>query len=518
MFIVFIALNLLKDTQSEGVERLVRLYRCLFKTECYKMKIAVPVFLLLSAQALFAQTYPLNIQGGYGSGLYAAGDTVHIFAREFADNEYFERWSGDTAALRESEDWHTILVMPPQAVNLTANFSPVTYTLSFDTIKAVNLVKPVYYAFPPGYKGVIYFLHGTGGTANVIVNGLETSHFARKALHNGFALIVTEAEEATLQQDLDGDDKLRWKTFPYNLTNIDMANIKAITDTFVARSLMTTATPRYAAGISNGGFQAHSLAATLGFQGAVSYIGQGNPGLFNTTTVPTLWIMNQNDGNDGVGAAGNQAAYDNYLKLTSRGICSAYVLHPWHPLYPERYMRAGFSQSLSNALFDELKNNGLLDNQRRPLLDGFGIFDTALLKPTAFPVLNSLNNSQLNNFRRQTDITYAEHIFVDDWNGTALRFLDNLCQVSADQEAYLPEDAFAVFPNPTTGLFQLNLNEWPAWGSASIRLTDTHGRLIEVRDVSEPLSLWSLRDQPAGTYWIQVEQAGRTRTVQIARW
>jgi hypothetical protein len=460
----------------------------------------------------------LTVLNGYGSGEYAAGDTVHLFARAFSDDEFFERWSGDTLGLQETENWHTTLVMPAKAVALSAVFKPVVYTLSFDTIRAVNLVKPVYYAFPPGYKGVIYYLHGSGGSANVVVNGLETSHFARKALHSGYAFVVTEAEESTLDEDTDNDGKIRWKTFPYNLTNIDMANVKAITDSLIQRGFMSAETPRYAVGISNGGFYAHSLAATLGFQGVVSYIGQGNGGLFNNTTVPTLWIMNENDSNDGVGPAGNQAAYDNYVKLQGRGVCTDYVLHRAYPLYAQRYERDNFPAAISASIYNELQTNKLLDAQNRPLQPALEIFNLAVANPAAFPVLNSLGNLQLSAFRRQTDITYAEHIYVDDWNGSALRFLDKLCAPASPTQHLLREVSLKVFPNPVSGAaVTLSTDLWPDLQGAQVQLINAQGMVLDTRTMDTPVLMFSMSNLPAGVYAIKVQKGPKTTIKFVLR-
>ena len=48
-------------------------------------------FLMLSSP-IVAQTYPLTVTNDYGSGMYAAGDTVNIFSSELDYAEAYQGW------------------------------------------------------------------------------------------------------------------------------------------------------------------------------------------------------------------------------------------------------------------------------------------------------------------------------------------------------------------------------------------------------------------------------------------
>jgi len=247
---------------------------------------------LLSASLLaitgHAQTFNLAVNNGYGSGNYAASDTVHVWCEAIPDDAVFAQWSGDIATMADVGEWHTTLIMPGRNVTLTANFRTIApFTIQYETIKAVNNLKNVYSYFPPQYKGVIFLAHGTGSKAEYWVNHYEKYQFTKDAIADSFAVIFTEAEEVTLNADLNGDGKLRWSSSPLDArANIDIANIIALTDTFVARGQMTRSTPRFAVGISNGAFFSFSLATFLKYKGVAGYCGAGNNTLFTFSDTP----------------------------------------------------------------------------------------------------------------------------------------------------------------------------------------------------------------------------------------
>jgi len=71
-------------------------------------------------------TYPLTVTGGYGSGSYRVGDTVHIWAKALPTDSAFVAWRtvAGTAAVADTAEWHTTLIMPASALSLRAHFAP----------------------------------------------------------------------------------------------------------------------------------------------------------------------------------------------------------------------------------------------------------------------------------------------------------------------------------------------------------------------------------------------------------
>ncbi len=108
---------------------------------------------------------------------------------------------------------------------------------------------------PAVYKGIVYLLHGTSGTAANLVGDYEWQQLIKDLVTDNFAVIVTEAEEATTKVDANADGKLRWTLLPVDtIRNIDFANIRIITDTFYHRGLTDRSKPKYSIGMSDGGF------------------------------------------------------------------------------------------------------------------------------------------------------------------------------------------------------------------------------------------------------------------------
>jgi uncharacterized repeat protein (TIGR02543 family) len=74
------------------------------------------------------QTYTLTVVGGGGSGNYAAGTVVSISAPAAPAGEMFSGWTG--AMVVNPSSLATTLTMPAASTTVTANYSPITYTLT----------------------------------------------------------------------------------------------------------------------------------------------------------------------------------------------------------------------------------------------------------------------------------------------------------------------------------------------------------------------------------------------------
>lgn len=373
----------------------------------------------------------LTVSNGYGSGAFQAGDIVHIWttAAAAAPDKVFDYWSGNTELLAGTQEWNMQFVMPAEDAVLAATYKTVTpYSAHYESIRGKNNLKNVYSFFPPNLKGVVYLLHGTGGNAVYWTNEIENKQLLNDLVADGFGFVITEAEEITLGIDGNGDGKLRWLITPLDsVANIDLANLKAITDTLVQRGKFTASTPRFALGMSNGGFFAFSLASVFNYKGIVSYCAQGNGGVAVTTPVPVVWCMAQNDNNDGVGQTGNADALGYHQSRLASGLYSQYFAHSKSPVYPERFTRlSDIDAARSNLIFNELKNNACLDSDNFVIVSPISIKAAITANPAAWSTYTSLSASQQRFVSTQIDAMYAEHQFYSDFNKQTLVLLNTL--------------------------------------------------------------------------------------------
>ena len=374
--------------------------------------------------------YTVTVNNGYGTGSYKPGDTVHVWSKEWADNQTFDKWNGDATVLPYGNEWHEWFVMPAKNISLTAvikqaaSFTPVS-----TSIRGKNIMKQVYYYFPPNHKGIVYLLHGTGGQASNWINLYEYYSLIKDLVTDGFGFVITEAEEISLHSDINSDGKLRWATYPVDtINNVDYANIRIITDSLINRGLTTNSKPRYSIGMSNGGAFSAALSMIYHFKAGVSYCAPSGAIIAQLTSSPLQYCMARNDNNENVGQAGNDDAKTNSQTIVSRGLCSKIYFNERAPLYPERFARrTDISLTLSTRIFNEIKSKGYLDDKNY-----FKNFSSVLendfaANPGAFPVISSLTIAQKIFVSDQLACTVADHHFYSDLNKTTIKFLNSRC-------------------------------------------------------------------------------------------
>lgn len=378
-----------------------------------------------------SDSFQVSVEGGYGSGLYKAGDTVHVFSVPPNTNQLFGQWTGDIGLLNSAQEWHTWFIMPAKNVSLNGSIKSIpAFTLVYTQIMGRDRLKPVYYYFPPATKGIVYLLHGTGGSAAVIAADFEWQQVIKDLVTDGFAVVVTEAEEATTKVDANSDGKLRWALLPVDTdANVDFANIAAITDTLVQRGIAQAGTPRYSLGMSDGGFFSAALAYLYHYIASVQYCAQGSTNLMQVTSIPTQFCMAENDNNDEVGQAGNAAAFSNSASLQGRRVCSRFLSQPRCPIYPRRFARSGLmSTALSESIYQELQTHGFLDG--RGYYNGFSDSLTSVIQnnPSSLPVINSLTPGQKIFMIQQINQCVSDHHMYSDFDRATLDFLNNPCR------------------------------------------------------------------------------------------
>lgn len=462
------------------------------------MKNTLLIFLTIFLCAkIHSQTHSLTVNGGYGSGNYQLGDTVHIWSEAYDNTKTFSHWSGDSQYLEMPNEWHTTLIMPNQNIIVTSVIDNIfTYTINYEQIMGVNNLKNVYSCFPSNMKGLIYLFHGTGGNASNWINTVEYRSFVNCAIADSFGIIVTEAEEITLNTDLNGDGKLRWQGLPIDTINgIDYLNIKAITDTFINRGNITHLTPKISVGMSNGGSFSALISYIFNYQVGISYCASSLQGVFGLRNNPFAFRMAKYDDNEQVGPIGNYEAWQNDSILETRGICHGYKIHDRQPIYPERFARiSGISISASEGIFNDLNNNNQLD-VKNYALHSDTIMNNVLVHPSLYPNIIALSSSLRKEVLNQISTSNAEHSFYSDYNFETLNFINNLCSESVGLiDINIKNKDLIVYPNPTNSIINVTCQN-------GFQIFSSTGQLV--KQSSNTTTQISISDLPTGLYLLK---------------
>lgn len=460
------------------------------------------------------------IDNGYQSGIYMAGDTIHIWSELDPSTMTFHQWTGDTSLLNDPAEWHTSFIMPDNDVSFYAHQDSVgTLDFDYEIIQGVDNPKNVYYKFPTDPIGTIFFFHGGSGNAGDIIQRVEVVQFFHDARDAGYGLVATESEDRTLN-DPDGDGRTPWILNTWTADdNIDIGNIQALIDTFVIRGFMDAQNPVYSLGVSNGGNFSSVVAHALNFNAAAMYSSQGNPpALYQITEIPTIFCPAKYDPALG---GGNWAARMNYDSLQSRGVSSVFYELDRSPAYPQRFARVpGIDLTISNNLFNEFQGLGLIDDDNYFTVLDDSIAYLFMNYTNWFPNLDGLDIGTIRHVMDQIKVMTADHSFFADFNERVLDFFGEHTEELANNEnAALPKSfkLYAPYPNPfnpvTTIRFSVRNTDL-----YSLQMYDITGRMVEtlVNSEIEPgvhAVQWNAVDFSSGIYFVELV-SGEQRQVQ----
>lgn len=378
-----------------------------------------------------APIFTLTVTNGHGSGTYPAGSTVHVWAAMRPQDQLVTGWSGDAALLADPAEWHSTLVMPSRDASLSATIVDRPTTLAVSTYTGTTAVpKTIRSAIPPAPRGLIFFLHGTGG-GNQFITTTEAFYVALRALESGYGILGTEAEES-VAGDLDGNGLERWDA-GLGAGNVDFANLDVLVAELRAAGTIGATTPLFAIGMSNGGSMAVSLGAVgaapiaplfpgLRFRAVVSHCADARVAAAAVTTTPTGWLLCANDDNDSVD---NASAAANSATLASRGIPTFVDAHPASPLYDERFVREpAVPLATSQALAAELRAAGFVGAGGFFTMPTVAIVAAVTADPALMPTLSALPPAVAKDVIDQVLVMQAEHQMFSDWAMRAVTFFE----------------------------------------------------------------------------------------------
>ncbi|MBC7797241.1 MAG: hypothetical protein H7Z37_10250, partial [Pyrinomonadaceae bacterium] len=291
-------------------------------------------------------------------------------------------------------------------IRLTATYKPAPdWNPVFDSVNSSSYG----YSFPQNVRGLLFRFHGTGGSGASFFDKSEDRIAANDFVAAGFAVVSLDSANRVDKQ---------WSTAqPPN--NPDLANIQAVINSFVSRGLITSATPIFTLGMSNGGAFSPRAAYFLSvsganIKGAAVYCAQGNT-FAAQSNVPTTWNIAQYDGN--IGASGNQAALTAFQTVFGRGIAAQYNVNVPSPLYVQRFTRiSGLTVNDSQIIYNSLKNNGFLDGNDYLIQDP-GTSNWQSVIPTVY-------SSYRGDIADQLSACYAAHQFFGDYNNRVISFFN----------------------------------------------------------------------------------------------
>jgi len=412
-------------------------------------------FLFGVPACLIGQQFQLKVNNGYGSGTYAAGDTIHIWAREEKLIETFKTWSGDTAYVEDPGEWHSRLIMPSKNITVQGNFInlPAGAKLTFERLKGRDTLKPVQYYFPAKgnkMKGLVWIFHGSSGNFNSFTGQVEGVSIIKSLIANDYAVAISECDEATFHTDFNQDGNSRWEYPVVNGTNRDMENHTLFRDNFIARGYMDANTPQFGLGFSAGGAFAISNGWLMNFVKAITFCAPGLNVIRENSTMPTQWFMSLLDNHPDVGKAGNDSALINYNRFRERGICARFNMFLPSPCYPDYFRRIpGVDSIKSLTLFNELKSMTALNARNYFRLYPDQIKLAVFANPSKYPGLISLTSSQVGEMDDLIIVLFAGHLPHSHFNAKMIRFFDEDCDniTTATREAKIHPD-FILYPNP----------------------------------------------------------------------
>jgi poly(3-hydroxybutyrate) depolymerase len=351
-----------------------------------------------------AQT-TLSVTDGFGSGVFATGETRFIAARTPQTTEVFSHWRSNGAALATSaidaNGWLQNFAMPGSELSVAAVYAPLPpYQVQSVTINGSQ----ARFASPAGQAHTLLLrFHGTGGSAQNQFNPGENLYFTELALARGFAVA-----------SLDSVDRVNKQWNPaFNLSNPDVQNVVALIAELRTRQVIASTTAIVAQGTSNGAGFTPRVAALLNFDAQALVIAAGINPIVRSARIPTCWVLNQND--TIVGAQALVDATASSATLSAQGVRNALWQLAPTPVYPERFTRIrGVNLSNSRTIYDALRAQNALDTHDHLLVNPANLAPLGL--PAGFAQIQSDITEQLN-------LAYTEHQFSTNFMHLQLDFL-----------------------------------------------------------------------------------------------
>lgn len=338
---------------------------------------------------------------------YSDRDIVQIWADPDPAGQVFDRWRASAfTRIENPAERHSRFMVLSGSEMVTATYRAAP---EWDPAPIVVGDRDVQFHSPRQPIGVVYFFHGRGGSAAgwVARRAIENRLLLNDAVARGYAIVVPESLDRAARQ---------WSPVANPANNPDVQHVAQVQEALIARGLLPAGLPAFGVGMSNGGAFVSRVAAALGFGGAAVYCAGAPPAVIETTTVPTIWLLAENDRR-----ISNNDAVAMFVRLRGRGVPAELHVNPPSPVYPERFWRIpGVTREVSQEVYDVLRSGGYLDRLEYLKRDPAETDWAAAL--AASPVDVRLQGP----VAAQLDAAWAAHQFFGDFNDRTLGFFDRI--------------------------------------------------------------------------------------------
>ncbi len=284
------------------------------------------------------------------------------------------------------------------------------YSASTTTFEGFPVISNV----PQNPRGIVFLFHGTGGSANFATK-VETVDMLNHLVADGYGFVSTESTNRTTKQ---------WNTQNLSLTsNADLARLSRLYASFVSTGQITSQTPIYAIGMSDGaGFAStfaqafknagYPVAAIAPAHGQIPAAVRNSGGL----DVPALFTLGANDT-----TVDNAQIERQVAELAGRGIPTQIFVEPETNLQIARLLRVpGITSTDANAIFTAGVNAGLWNATGHRLVS----IDTEESALNTLPYPASVTIQEEASVRDEIDVVLAVHKYSATYAPQTVAFFD----------------------------------------------------------------------------------------------
>lgn len=442
------------------------------------------IFLCLMFAFYLSHSQSINITSGYADGTFTKGKKVYILANGDPTGYVFDKWTGNVK-VADSFSVSTSFTMPSTNVKLTATYK--TAPVLTPVITTIN-GSTVYYYFPSGtIKGLITFYHGSGGSADNWFTDEFEKVFLQYAVNEGYGVFATESKDrANKVWDISGPG------------SVDVQNMSVMFSTLISNGLITSSTPIFGVGMSDGSVFCSMIAALDNFSANALYCESGDNQYIKTTKSPTEWCISNEDTT--IVADMMSEAQSNYQLLKGRGIATQFLTHYATPVFPNIFcQQQSFDSVMSRTVYNELKAGGVLNSNDFITVDPLKMSTWKSLVDKSF-------SSKINYIQGELTAAAAEHRFHNYFEHKTIKFFDNhLAKIPAVLQAPLPsnDNTLSVYPDPANSYFNLQSTSV----ITTISVFNSGGKQVKQFLPNSAIGQFPSADLPNGVYYLQLTDA-----------